>query len=89
MTSATSTTNRAETATSAGAASCAMGTGRWPMAEDAELKAIDLTSITRRPDRVRRMMMEHTNCHAAKDGECFWEHCPQNRDNESHSSGRH
>jgi hypothetical protein len=28
-------------------------------------------------------------CHAAKDGECFWEHCPQLRDGEPSATGRH
>lgn len=28
-------------------------------------------------------------CHANKDGECGWEHCPQLRDNEPHETGRH
>ena len=28
-------------------------------------------------------------CHAGKDGDCTWEHCPQIRDGESARSGRH
>ena len=28
-------------------------------------------------------------CHAAKDGECNWEHCPQLRDGEPKKTGRH
>lgn len=29
-------------------------------------------------------------CHAARsDGECFWQHCPQERDGEPEKSGRH
>lgn len=28
-------------------------------------------------------------CHAASDGECFWEHCPQLLDGEPRKSGRH
>lgn len=28
-------------------------------------------------------------CHAGRDGECFWEGCPQIRDNEPESNGRH
>ena len=28
-------------------------------------------------------------CRAGKDGDCTWEHCPQNRDGESERSGRH
>lgn len=28
-------------------------------------------------------------CHAARDGECFWEHCPQLLDGEPIKSGRH
>jgi hypothetical protein len=34
------------------------------------------------PARVER-------CHAARDGECFWDQCPQLRDNEPLASGRH
>jgi hypothetical protein len=29
------------------------------------------------------------HCHAARDGECFWKHCPQIRDGEPRNSGRH
>jgi len=29
------------------------------------------------------------NCHAGKDGDCIWEHCPQLRDNEPTATGRH
>lgn len=28
-------------------------------------------------------------CHAAQDGECSWQHCPQNRDGEPEATGRH
>lgn len=28
-------------------------------------------------------------CHACRDGECFWEQCPQLRDNEPAATGRH
>lgn len=28
-------------------------------------------------------------CHAARDGECIWKKCPQLRDNEPKTSGRH
>lgn len=28
-------------------------------------------------------------CHACSDGECFWEWCPQLRDNEPAATGRH
>lgn len=28
-------------------------------------------------------------CHANRDGECDWEHCPQLRDGEPLKSGRH
>jgi len=28
-------------------------------------------------------------CHAQRDGDCIWQHCPQNRDNEPLASGRH
>lgn len=30
-----------------------------------------------------------TRCHAARDGECIWALCPQERDCEPHSTGRH
>ena len=30
-----------------------------------------------------------TGCHAHKDGECFWDYCPQVRDDEPAFSGRH
>lgn len=30
-----------------------------------------------------------TGCHAGRDGECSWEGCPQIRDNEPESNGRH
>jgi hypothetical protein len=29
------------------------------------------------------------HCRAHKDGDCFWEGCPQLRDNEPHATGRH
>lgn len=29
------------------------------------------------------------HCHAQRDGECNWVHCPQVRDNEPHATGRH
>ena len=29
-----------------------------------------------------------SHCHAARDGDCIWEHCPQSRDNEPKTSGR-
>lgn len=29
------------------------------------------------------------DCHAARDGDCFWSKCPQVRDGEPHKSGRH
>ena len=29
------------------------------------------------------------HCRSGKDGDCFWEHCPQVRDGESYKSGRH
>lgn len=28
-------------------------------------------------------------CHAQKDGDCFWKDCPQLRDDEPKKSGRH
>lgn len=28
-------------------------------------------------------------CHAGRDGDCNWPHCPQNRDNEPFATGRH
>lgn len=28
-------------------------------------------------------------CHAGMDGDCFWKECPQNRDNEPATTGRH
>ena len=28
-------------------------------------------------------------CHAGKDGECHWHLCPQTRDREPHTTGRH
>lgn len=28
-------------------------------------------------------------CHGARDGDCIWEHCPQLRDNEPATTGRH
>ncbi len=31
---------------------------------------------------------EVPNCHAGQDGECNWQHCPQNRDGEPATSGR-
>lgn len=32
--------------------------------------------------------MENT-CHAGKDGDCYWKECPQLRDKEPETSGRH
>lgn len=29
------------------------------------------------------------HCHAARDGECFWPECPQERDGEPANTGRH
>ena len=34
------------------------------------------------------MSRDGLRCFAAKDGECYWEQCPQRRDNEPHFSGR-
>lgn len=28
-------------------------------------------------------------CHAGRDGDCNWQHCPQNRDGEPELTGRH
>lgn len=36
----------------------------------------------------RRVKENRANCHAARDGECFWKPCPQVRDNEPARSGR-
>ena len=33
--------------------------------------------------------LEEVMCHSARDGDCDWEHCPQNRDGEPERSGRH
>ena len=32
---------------------------------------------------------EPPRCHAARDGDCIWQHCPQLRDGEPAHSGRH
>jgi len=32
---------------------------------------------------------EPLGCHAGRDGDCVWERCPQNRDDEPGSTGRH
>lgn len=32
---------------------------------------------------------EYAHCHGGRDGDCFWKHCPQLRDNEPEQSGRH
>lgn len=45
----------------------------------------ELKAINKRPSAVERLPC----CHSAKDGECFWEHCPQLRDDEPKRSGRH
>lgn len=29
------------------------------------------------------------HCHAARDGECMWEECPQEKDGEPSKTGRH
>lgn len=41
----------------------------------------DSTDHTKGPEEVM--------CHSARDGDCDWEHCPQNRDGEPERSGRH
>lgn len=32
---------------------------------------------------------EPQSCHAGQDGDCNWSKCPQLRDNEPHTTGRH
>ncbi len=32
---------------------------------------------------------KENRCHAARDGDCIWQDCPQNRDGEPRKSGRH
>lgn len=40
--------------------------------------------MTRRIERRDRRQ----DCHAGRDGDCFWKYCPQGRDNEPSASGR-
>lgn len=37
----------------------------------------------------RELIAEHNRCHADRDGECCWQHCPQLRDGEPAKTGRH
>jgi hypothetical protein len=39
--------------------------------------------------KVRPENESFAGCHAGRDGECNWDRCPQNRDNEPAKSGRH
>lgn len=39
--------------------------------------------------RALRSVIAMISCHGERDGECCWEHCPQLRDNEPQTSGRH
>lgn len=42
------------------------------------------------PDRATQGDDGRVNqCRSCRDGECFWEHCPQLRDNEPATTGRH
>lgn len=47
-----------------------------------------LTVVTAERDAARREL-QHLYCRSARDGECIWEHCPQLRDGEPFSTGRH
>lgn len=49
--------------------------------DDATAFETEWVSSGRAPARIR--------CHAGRDGDCFWEHCPQLRDNEPRVNGRH
>jgi len=49
---------------------------------------VDGNTVT--PAAMQKAPPEQNNkcCHAARDGECGWEHCPQLRDGEPAKSGR-
>ena len=36
-----------------------------------------------------RVEVNDGRCHAGRDGDCDWKHCPQSRDNDPKASGRH
>lgn len=39
--------------------------------------------------RTYRYVISLLSCHGCSDGDCYWELCPQLRDNEPKTSGRH
>lgn len=43
----------------------------------------------RMPEDMARYYNLHTDCHAGQDGECEWHECPQLRDKEPATTGRH
>lgn len=50
---------------------------------------VPITCSAPAPDVLAQVEADDGWCHAARsDGECFWQHCPQLRDSEPHSSGR-
>ena len=58
------------------------------MSTPAELRRIlEIRAVGRRmglPDAV-----VGSYCQSMRDGDCIWEHCPQNRDGEPAKTGRH
>jgi len=63
-------------------------TVKTPEREPDEIVRLDLCGAARMNVRVY-LKPEKQHCHASRDGECSWTHCPQLRDNEPHANGRH
>lgn len=55
--------------------------------KSAEEMRIEILDAGRRCNIPVMFLGEH--CHSARDGDCNWECCPQNRDGEPHATGRH
>lgn len=71
--------------------------GRHPGLSHAELQHIFLgiaLSWNKFAIRVEReaekpVTSDHAGCHAGRDGDCIWKDCPQLRDKEPETTGRH
>jgi len=64
---------------------------KWMRLENAILSVIKPSQIKKIPlmtyDERKQLKLE--TCRSGSDGDCSWEHCPQNRDGEPDKTGRH
>lgn len=56
---------------------------------DAKFYAIAYAKARSLADRKLKKKPKSQSCQASKDGECFWDKCPQIKDGEPTKSGRH